>query len=48
MGFVANDLCGSITIFGCLFFRFFPTLNPVKKVCCNYVKYDENDELMAT
>jgi hypothetical protein len=38
MGFVANDMCGSVTIFGCLFFRVFPTVNPIKKVCCNVVK----------
>jgi hypothetical protein len=38
MGFVANDLCGSVTIFGHLFFRVFPTVNPIKKVCCNVVK----------
>jgi hypothetical protein len=38
MGFVANDLCGSVTIFGFLFFMFFPTVNPINKVCFNYVK----------
>jgi hypothetical protein len=38
VGFVANDLHGSVTIFGHLLFRVFPIVNPIKKVCCNVVR----------
>jgi len=41
MGFAANDLRGSVTIFGYLFFRVFPIVKRIKKVFCNRVKYDE-------
>jgi hypothetical protein len=46
MGFVANDLCGSVTIFGCLLFRVFPTVNPINKVCCNVVKDNLIDRII--
>jgi hypothetical protein len=49
-GFVANDMHGSVTIFGHLLFRVFHTINPIKKVCCNFVIDDEwlitNDEIV--
>jgi hypothetical protein len=38
MRFVANDLCGCITIFWVPLFSFFPTRNPRNKACCNVVK----------
>jgi hypothetical protein len=38
VGFVANDLRGSVTIFWVPFFRVFPTVKPINKVCCNVVK----------
>jgi hypothetical protein len=37
MGFVANDLRGSVTIFWVPFFRVFPTVNPINKACCNCI-----------
>jgi hypothetical protein len=37
-GFVDNDLCGSVRIFGHLLFRGFPIVNPIKKACCNFVR----------
>jgi hypothetical protein len=47
MGFVANDLRGSVTIFGHLFFRVFPIVNPIKKACCNVVKNNHiNNEIL--
>jgi hypothetical protein len=36
--FVANDQRGSAVIFGRLFFRVFPIVKPIKKVCFNDVK----------
>jgi hypothetical protein len=44
-GFVANDLCGYVTIFWCLFFRIFSFVNPIKKVFCN--QYLDNEWLIA-
>jgi hypothetical protein len=38
MGFVANDMRGSVTIFGFILFTVFPTVNHVKKACFNVVK----------
>jgi hypothetical protein len=38
MGFVANDLRGSITIFWVPFFRVLPTINTINKVCCNTIE----------
>jgi hypothetical protein len=41
MGFVANDLRESVTIFWRLLFRVFPAINPIKKVCFNkYLDYE--------
>ena len=36
--FLANDLCGSITIFRVPLFRVFPTVKPINKACCNHIK----------
>jgi hypothetical protein len=47
VGFVANNLCGSVTIFGHIFFRAFPIVNPIKKACCNVVKDDEIVEVVG-
>jgi hypothetical protein len=45
--FVANDLGGSVTIFECILFRFFPTINPIKNACYKVVKYDEIVEIAS-
>jgi hypothetical protein len=41
VGFVSNDLRGSVTIFGNLLFMVFPTVKPINKVCCNTVKSNQ-------
>jgi hypothetical protein len=37
-GSVANDLCGSVTIFWASLFRVFPTENTINKAHCNTVE----------
>jgi hypothetical protein len=41
MEIVANDLHGSVTIFGSLLFRVFPEIKTINKSCCKDVKYNK-------
>jgi hypothetical protein len=46
VGFVANDMRGSVTIFMILLFRIFHAVNPINKACCNVIKGDFNIYMM--
>jgi len=47
MVFVSNDMCVSVTIFGCLFFRVFPIVKTINKICCNTINDDEIIEVVG-